>query len=80
MVEVEPDDGLLLPILQPVVARDPAVVFVDLSIPLSPAVKRPLRYAQPSEDSVARNLCAVLPVVDVIDEGISRLVGNPNSV
>jgi hypothetical protein len=80
MFVVKAEDGLFFPILQPVIARDPTVVFVDLSIPLSPAVKRPLGYAYPSEDPVCGNLRAVLPVVDVIDKGVSRLVGNPNSV
>jgi hypothetical protein len=80
MFAVVVDDRPLLPVFEPVVARDPAVMFVDLTIPLSPLVVRPLGHAHPGEDLFGRRLGLVGPVADVIDHGVARLVGNPDAV
>jgi hypothetical protein len=69
-----------LPVYQVVVARDPAVVLVDLAVPFSPLVVRPLGNAHPGEELSGRRLGLVGPVADVIDYRVARFVGNPDAV
>jgi len=55
-------------------------VFVHLAIPVLPIVKSPFRYAYPAEDLLGCDLGPILPVTYVIDDPITGVVGNPNSV
>ena len=63
MAIVEVEDGLFLPVFQPVVAGDPAVVLVDLAVALLPVVELALRDAQPGEKLAGRDLGPLRPVV-----------------
>jgi len=47
---VKGDDGFLLPVLKPPVARYPAVVFVDTAVTGAPVVEFALPYADPSDE------------------------------
>ena len=80
MIEVELEDGLLFPILEPVVTRDPAVVFVHFAVTLLPTVERGLWHAYPVQNAFGGNLSPIPPAANVIDDRVPDVVGNPNSV
>jgi hypothetical protein len=73
-------DRLPLPILEPVVARNPAVVFVNLAIARLPVVELARRNAQPGDESLRGDASSITPVTDVIDDSVTNVVGNPASV
>jgi len=80
ILPVEVENRFFFPIFQPPVARHQRVVFVDFSITFFPVVKLAATDAQPVDDRARRNLGSLRPVVDVIDDLVPRVVGNPNSL
>ena len=80
MLPVKIEDRSLLPVFQPMVPGDPAIVFVHLSVSLLPAVKGAFWYAHPAEDTPGCDLGTILPMMNIIDDAIAYVVGNPNSV
>jgi hypothetical protein len=80
MTVVEVEDRLLLPVLQPPVAGYWAVVLVGLPVTLVPLVELARAQPQPAEQSLARQLGAVRPPIDVIDHFVAGVVGNPASL
>ena len=80
MLEIEVQNRFLLPVLEPMIAGNPTVVLVDLSVPLLPAVEGPLGHFHPTQDPLGRHLGSILPVLDVIHHCIASFMGNPNSV
>ena len=74
MFPVEVEDCPFLPLFEPMVAWDPAVVLVHLAIPLFPVVKGPLRHAHPAEDVLSRDIGPILPVANVIDDAVAHVV------
>src|SRR6202008_2190829 len=56
VLQMERDDCLLLPILQPKVPGNPTVVLVDATIALSPIVELAPGHAQPSNESSGADL------------------------
>ncbi len=73
-------DGLLFPIMQPMVARDPAIVLVSFSVTPRPFRKRGGAQPQPSENLSLRELRFFGPAPDIIDDRIANFVGNPFAV
>ncbi len=80
MFPVKIEDSSLLPVFEPMVPGDPAIVFVDLSVTLLPTVKGAFWHTHPTEDAVGGNLGSILPMMNIIDDAIAYVVGNPNSV
>ena len=78
MGEVEGDDRLLLPVLQPPVPGDVSVVFIDKAVAAPPVVELAQRDAQPGDELPSRDLGAFNPVPDVIHDGIADVMGNPS--
>jgi hypothetical protein len=62
------------------VAWNPAVVFVYLSVTLLPAVKGAFWHADPAEDALSGNLGSILPMMNIVDDAIAYVVGNPDCV
>jgi hypothetical protein len=77
---MEVDDGLLLPVFQPPVPGNLAVVLVDFAVPLPPLVELALGDAQPTDQPLGRDLGARGPMVDVVDNGVTGIVGDPGAV
>jgi hypothetical protein len=73
-------DGLLFPRLDPVIARDLAVVLVGQAIPASPGVELPSRYTQPGNEGFDRYLGLLGPFGDEVDDRVSGVMGNPAAV
>ncbi len=80
MAVVEVDDGRFLPVFEPVVAGDLAVVFIHFPVALFPGVKLARPQPQPGEQGLGGQLGAVRPVADVIHDLVARVMGNPASV
>src|SRR6185437_10547837 len=72
-------DDLFLPALQPRVAGDLSIVLVDLPVPLLPSMELAGPERQPAEEPAGRQLGPHGPVVDVIDDLVAGVMGNPAS-
>ncbi len=79
MLPIKIEDRSFLPVLEPMIARDPAVVFVHFAVTLLPTVKGAFWHAHPAEDAMGRDVGPDLPMLHVIDDAIAYVVGNPNS-
>src|SRR3954471_19024268 len=77
---VEGEDLGPLPILEPEVAGDAAVVLVGCPQPPAPAIELAARHPEPSQQPPGRQLGAPRPVVDELDDRIAGSLGNPRSV
>lgn len=80
MAVVEVDDGGMLPVFEPVVAGDLAVVLVDLAVAVFPGVELAGRQFEPGEEGFGGGFGAVGPVADVVDHGVAGVMGNPASL
>src|SRR5690606_21134328 len=74
---VELDDRLTLRDLQPVVARDLAVVLVGLAVALAPLVELAFGDVGPLQQLRHGDLGLLGPLGQVVDDGIARIGGHP---
>ena len=72
------NDRLLLPILQPKVAGNPAVMLIDPAVPLAPVVELAGRGVEPPDEPPGADLSLFRPAPDVIYDLVPRIVGNPD--
>jgi hypothetical protein len=77
---MEVEDGLLLVVFEPVVARDPGIVFVDLAVAVLPGVPLGGGDAEPQEEASDGDASLVAPAIDKIDNLVAGVVGNPEPV
>lgn len=61
MLEVEVDDGLFLLLVQPVIARNPGIVFVDFAAPLFPVAIGSIGNSEPLHELQGGDLGSFLP-------------------
>ena len=78
VLQMEVDDGLLLPILQPEVAGNPAVVLVGLAVAFPPVVELAGGDAEPADEPPDADLGLLRPAPDEIDDLVPRVVRNPD--
>ena len=76
---LEVEDRLLLVGFEPVVTRDPGIVFVGLAIALLPGMPLAGMEADPEQEGGDYNAGFVGPGVDKIDDGVACIVGNPDA-
>jgi hypothetical protein len=76
---MEVEDGLLLRVLEPVVARDPGVVLVGLTVAVLPGVPLGGGQVEPYQEAGDRDAGLAGPAVDEIDDLVAGVVGNPAS-
>src|SRR6266566_4535032 len=79
VLQVEPDDGLLLPLLQPGIAGNPAVVLVHLAVAFPPFVKLAGRDVEPHNEPPGADLSLLRPTPDEIHDLVPRVVRNPDA-
>jgi len=77
---MEIDNRLLFPILKPPVTRDVTIVLVDFAITNSPIVELALSDPQPFHEVVTWQLGSLGPAVNVIDNGIASIMGDPDAI
>jgi hypothetical protein len=71
------DDGLLLPILQPEVAGNLAVVLIHLPVALPPIVELAGGDLEPANEPPGADLGLLRPAPDEIHDLIPRIVRDP---
>jgi hypothetical protein len=70
-------NGLLLPVGQPAIARHAAVVLILPAVAVFPLVELAASQPLPAEQRFGRKPAALGPVLDVVDDGVARIVRNP---
>src|SRR5258707_3237739 len=75
---MEPDDGLLLPLLQPEVAGNPAVVLVHLAIAVPPVVELAGGDIEPPDEPPGADLGLLRPAPDEIHDLVPCIMRNPD--
>src|SRR6516162_1582965 len=78
ILQVERNDRLLLPILQPKVPGNPAVMLVDLAVSLAPAVELAGCNVVPPDETPGADLGLCRPAPDEIHDLVPRFVRNPD--
>jgi hypothetical protein len=73
------NDRLLLPILQPSVTQDMGIVLVGLAVAVFPVVELASAQVEPAEESLRRLFGACRPVIHILDDLVSDVVGTPGS-
>ena len=68
MLTCEHLDAFLFVGRQPVIARDPAVVFIDLAEPQLPIVELAGADTDPSQETLGRDFSLIAPLSDEIDD------------
>lgn len=79
VASMEIQDCILLPVFKPEVSWNRSIVFVCLTVAFLPIEVLARSNSDPSDDLFGRCLGTLGPIVDVIDNLISRVVGNPVS-
>src|SRR5216683_5961818 len=74
---MEPDDGLLLPLLQPEIAGNPAVVLVHLAVAVPPVVELAGCDVEPPNEPPGADLGLLRPAPDEIHDLVPRIMRNP---
>jgi hypothetical protein len=80
MAVVEVEDRLFFPVGKPPVPGHLAVVLVGLSVALLPLVELARAQYRPTQQAFFGQLGPVRPVVDVIDDLVAGIGGNPASL
>src|SRR5215471_1811253 len=75
---MEPDNGLLLPILQPEIAGNPAVVLVHFAVAFPPVVELAGGDVEPLDEPPGADLGPLRPAPDEIYDLVPRIVRNPD--
>jgi hypothetical protein len=80
MLSGEVADAGAFVIGEPVIARDPGVVFVDLAEAAGPVVELAAGDAEPGDEARERDVGFVGPGADEIDDLVARVVGDPGAL
>ena len=80
IVVVEIDNGSFFRILEPPIVGDLAAVLIDFALTVFPVAKLGPAEAAPTQELTCWKLREVSPMLDVVDNLITRVVGNPGSV
>src|ERR1700722_7808605 len=76
---MEVKEGFLLPVLQPPIAGYQRVVFVGEAVTGAPVVELAGGDPEPADELLDGDLGGPGPAGDVIDDGVSDVVGNPGA-
>src|ERR1051326_1887626 len=78
VLEMEADNGLLLPILEPEIAGNPAVVLVYLAVAIPPVIELAGTDIEPPDEPPGADLGLLRPAPDEVNDLIPRIVRNPD--
>src|SRR3982751_1647798 len=79
ILEMEADDGLLLPIFEPEIPGNPTVVLVHTAIALPPVVELTGTQVEPSDEVPGADFRFLRPAPDEIDDLIAHVRRNPDA-
>lgn len=74
------NDSLFFIIQQPVITRNPGVVFVDFLVAFSPVIILASSKTQPSNQLPNRQSCFLRPIPNVFDNRIANIVRRPGAI
>src|SRR5579863_2034718 len=77
---VEVQNGLLLPLFEPVIPGDHGVVFIGLAVALAPGEELAARQFEPTQEPLGGQLGLLAPGAHEIHHGIAHVMGNPAAV
>src|ERR1041385_478867 len=77
VLQMEADDRLLLPILQPEIAGNPAVVLVHFAVAFPPVVELAGSDVEPHDKPSGADLGLLRPAPAKVNDLIPRIVRNP---
>jgi hypothetical protein len=75
----ESDDAKFFIVGEPMIARDPGVVLVDLAEAPLPVVELAGADADPGDEATEGDFGLVAPGADEIDDGVASIVGDPTT-
>ena len=75
---MEPGDGLLLPLLQPEIAGNPAAVLIHFAVAFPPVVKLAGGDVEPLDEPPGADLGFLRPAADEIHDLVTRVVRDPD--
>lgn len=77
MVEVVLNDRLLFRLVEPMVARYPAVVLIRFAVTASPVGKRRRPQTDPAQQLLGGNLGGLCPFTHIVDDFVAFFMRNP---
>src|SRR5271170_7333343 len=78
ILQMEPDDRLFLPRLQPKITRNPTIVLIHAPVALSPVVELASPHPQPADQSPGADLRLFRPAPDEIHHLVPHIVRHPH--
>jgi len=79
VVVIETDDCLPFPFFQPEIAGNRSVMLVGLAISIDPCVKFALADGEPVHEPLHRDIGLSGPGSGEVNDGVSRIMGNPDA-
>ena len=76
---MEVDDGILFPLLEPMIAGNEHVVFVDFAVAIPPLVILRAGEFHPAHQAQRADFAAAREPLDEVDDIVTGVVGNPAS-
>ena len=76
---VEIDYGLSFPLFQPEIARKGGIMLIGLAVPIDPGVELAFANRKPFHESLGRDVGLFRPSPGEINDGVSRIMGNPDA-
>jgi hypothetical protein len=77
---MEVADGPFLLVFEPMVTRNPGIVFVSLAVAVFPGMPLGGGQTQPEQEAGNGNAGLIGPSVDEIDDLVTDVGGNPESL
>lgn len=79
VIDAKPDNRLPFPFLKPEIAGDRSVMLVDLAVSFDPVVELAFADGKPGDKARDRYFSFNAPPFGKIDDGVSRIMGNPDA-
>jgi hypothetical protein len=76
---IKSDDGLPFPVFQPEIAWNGGIMLVGFAVAINPAVELALADCKPTDEPIDRNAGLIAPGSGKINNGVSRIMGNPDA-
>ncbi len=76
---IKGDDRLPFPVFQPEIAGNGGIMLIGLAVPVDPRVKLALADGEPVHEPFERDIGLSGPGPGEIDDGVSRIMGNPDA-
>jgi len=76
---IKSDYRLPFPFFQPEITRNGGVMLVGFAVPVNPGVELALADGKPVDKPIDRDVGFIAPCPGKINNGVTRIVGNPDA-